>query len=199
MDTKPNAPANLTHGLPKDEKLLAAIGRIALVHAQLDNQLRMTVKDLVGVTQEEALDATARQSSGELRKRIWKLGRTRLGDGPALVRLQALLQRASRATEGRNQLLHSVWGRDPDGRGDYLRGEDHHFQPAPTAKELEEALIVPLNTCHRLQHFQRPTPSNFSPNASHASHRGDEHMARGRRGRLRFSEGQPHHDLDTTM
>jgi hypothetical protein len=141
MDTKPNAPANLTHALPKDEKSLAAIGRIALVHSQLDNQFRMTVKDLVGVTQEEALDATARQGSGELRKRIWKLGRTRLGDGPALVRLQALLQRASRATEGRNQLLHSVWGRDPDGRGDYLRGEDHRFQLAPTAKELEETLI----------------------------------------------------------
>jgi hypothetical protein len=135
------APEKLTYHLPKDERLLATIGTIALRHAQLDNALRMTVKDLAGVTKQEGLDATARQGSRELRERVRKLGRKRLGEGEALVRLDALLQRAARVTERRNQLLHSVWGRDTDGRGDYFRAEDHSFQPAPEVKELEKLLI----------------------------------------------------------
>ena len=80
---------------PKMNQSLATIGKIALRHAQLDNQLRMTIKDLAGVTQNEALDATARQGSSELRKRVQKHGRKRLGEGQALVRLDDLLQRAA--------------------------------------------------------------------------------------------------------
>src|ERR1700737_3647452 len=60
-------PPNPTHALPKDEQLLAAIGRIALTQGQLDNALRMAIKDLADVTKEQALDATARPGSGELR------------------------------------------------------------------------------------------------------------------------------------
>jgi hypothetical protein len=103
------------HGLPTDEKILAAVGSIALRHGQLDNALRMTIKDLTGVDRTEALDATARDGSRELRERIRKLARQRLGDGAALVRLQALLTRAARATEKRNELMHAVWGTELDG------------------------------------------------------------------------------------
>jgi hypothetical protein len=45
---------------------------------------------------------------------------------------------------------------------------------------------IPLNTCRRLQHFQRPTSSHVSPNAPHASRGGDEHVAGSDRGRLRL-------------
>jgi hypothetical protein len=38
----------------------------------------------------------------------------------------------------------------------------------------------------RFQYLQRPTPSDFSPNVSHASHRGDEHVARSSRRRLKL-------------
>ena len=43
-----------------------------------------------------------------------------------------------------------------------------------------------LSTHRRLQHLQRPTPSHISPNAPRASRRGDDHVARGRCGRLKF-------------
>ncbi len=94
MDAKLGTPpeARPTHALPDDRELLAAIGRIALTQGQLDNALRMTVKDLAGVTQEEALDATVRQGPRDLRERVRKLGRKRLGEGPTLDRLDALLQ-----------------------------------------------------------------------------------------------------------
>ena len=125
------------HGLPTDKKILAAVGSIALRHGQLDNALRMTIKDLTGVDQTEALDATARDGSRELRERIRKLARQRIGDGAALVRLQALLTRAGRATEKRNELMHAVWGTELDG-GPMIRGDDHEFGPAPSVTELEK-------------------------------------------------------------
>jgi hypothetical protein len=46
---------------------------------------------------------------------------------------------------------------------------------------------VPLNSRRRLQHFQRPTPSI----APRATRRGDDHVARGRRGRLKFRTAIP--------
>jgi hypothetical protein len=127
----------VTHGLPTDEKILAGIGTIALRHGQLDNALRMIIKDLTGVDQTEALDATARDGSREIRERIRKLARQRLGEGEALVRLQALLTRAERATEKRNNLMHAVWGTELDG-GPMVRGDDHEFRPAPSVAELKD-------------------------------------------------------------
>ena len=129
-----------TYGLPKSEKMLAALGRIALRHSQLDNALKMIVKDLVGVTKEEALDATAKQMSGELRGRVRKLAIQRLGECSALVKLDALLQRAQRATDRRNDWFHKTWGTEKASTRDtmrvVIRDASHTFQKAPTVKEL---------------------------------------------------------------
>ena len=45
---------------------------------------------------------------------------------------------------------------------------------------------VPLNARRRLQHFQRPTPSHVSSISPRATRRGDDHVARGRRGGLKM-------------
>lgn len=127
---------NVGHTLPTDEKILAAIGTIALRHGQLDNALRMTIKDLAEVEKTVALDATARNGSQELRERIRRLARQRLGEGAPLVRLQAILTRAERATERRNELMHAVWGTELDG-GPMMRGDDHKFRPTPSVKQLK--------------------------------------------------------------
>ena len=124
------------HGLPTDQSVLAALGKIALCHGQLDNQLRMLIMDLASVTKTEALDATHRDGSGQLRDRVRRLAKQRLGEGKALVRLQALLERAGRLTSKRNELVHSVWGTVLDG-GPVIRSDDHEFRNAPTAEELE--------------------------------------------------------------
>jgi hypothetical protein len=77
--------------IPEDQAILAAVGKIALRHGQLDHVLRMTIKSLTGVSANEAIDATARQGSRKLRERIRKLARRRLGEGVALVQLEAIL------------------------------------------------------------------------------------------------------------
>src|ERR1700730_9932914 len=123
--------------IPEDPTVIGAVGRIALRHGQLDYILRMTIKTLGGLSIQDALDATARLGSRELRERIRKLARQRLGEGAPLLRLEAILQRAAKATDRRNHLLHTLWANELDG-APVIRDEDSHtFRTIPTAEELD--------------------------------------------------------------
>jgi len=141
MSKKPSAPVSankdVSHTLPTDKNLLAAIGTIALLHAHLDNALRMTIKDVTGLSKDETLDATARQGSRDLRERVRRLAKQRFGESTALVKLDTLLYRAGRATDTRNGILHSVWGTELDGDV-MIRREDHSFEPGKSEEELKE-------------------------------------------------------------
>src|SRR5271157_1806490 len=54
-----------------------------------------------------------------------------------------------------------------------------------TFQERSLCAEIPLSPRRCLQHFQRPTPSHFSSITPRATRRGDEYVARGRRGRLK--------------
>jgi hypothetical protein len=123
-------------GYPGDP-ILVAIGKIAIRHGQLDYSLKMTVRALAGISITEAVDATHRQSSSALRDRVHKLARKRFGESVTLVRLDALLMRARRATDKRNELLHALWAHELDG-DPVMRSEGMAFRPIPTVQELEE-------------------------------------------------------------
>jgi len=126
-------------------------------HAHLDHILRMTVKSLGEVSVQQALDATAYEGSATLRERIRKLAKLRLGEGSALLQLQALLNRCKRVTEKRNDIVHSIWARELDG-DPQVRTEDHGWKPIPTIDELNtlsaelKLLISELNIA-RLEGF----------------------------------------------
>ena len=54
---------------------------------------------------------------------------------------------------------------------------------------LQERLLraeIPLSPRRRVQHFQRPTPSHVSTITPRAPRCGDDHVARGRRGRMKI-------------
>ena len=57
------APSMIYLHIPDDPSVVAAVGRIALRHGQLDYILRMTIKTLGGLSIQDALDATARLGS----------------------------------------------------------------------------------------------------------------------------------------
>ena len=118
-----------------DPTILAAVGAVTMTHAQLDRVLQMTVKTLAEVSVGEALDATALDGSYELRELIKKLARPRLGEGAALIRLRALLERCKRATDKRNDLVHGILVAELDG-DPQLHVKDHSMKPLPTAEEL---------------------------------------------------------------
>lgn len=121
--------------VPEDKELLAAYGELSLRHEHLTHILRMTIKSLADLEVTEALDATAYDGAAKLRDRIKTLARQRLGEGEPLLRLQALLERCRRATEKRNDFIHSVWGKEVDGEA-FRRTNDHSWQPLPTVGEL---------------------------------------------------------------
>ena len=58
------------------------------------------------------------------------------GEGEALLKLQAIVERCKRAKKKRNQLVHSVWAKELDGEL-ARRGADHDWQPLPTTSELK--------------------------------------------------------------
>ena len=75
----------ITLDIPTDSALLAAVGKVALRHGQLDYVLRMTVKSILKLSIRDALDATDRQGSRGLRDRVRKLAKKRFGEGDTLV------------------------------------------------------------------------------------------------------------------
>ncbi|MDO8703883.1 MAG: hypothetical protein Q7J84_02945 [Sulfuricaulis sp.] len=147
----------IAFSIPKDPEILKTLGAITLRHGHLDHILRMTIKSLGRVDVQQALDATAFQGSSALRERIRKLAKSSLGEGNALLQLQALLERCRRATEKRNDLIHNIWARELDG-DTQMRTKDHSWKPIPTIDELEklsrelELLTNELNTA-RLEGF----------------------------------------------
>jgi hypothetical protein len=111
--------------VPEDRDLLAAYGELSLRHEHLTHILRMTIKTL----------ATAYDGAAKLRDRIKAIARQRLGEGEALLKLQALMERCKRVSDKRNEFIHSVWGKELDGEP-FRRTNDHSWQPIPTADEL---------------------------------------------------------------
>ncbi|PKO92146.1 MAG: hypothetical protein CVU15_07110 [Betaproteobacteria bacterium HGW-Betaproteobacteria-1] len=136
--------------VPEDKDLLAAYGELSLRHEHLTHILRMTIKTLARLEVSEALDATANDTTAHLRDRIKKLARQRLGEGETLLKLQAILERCKRATEKRNDLIHSIWGKELDGET-FRQRKDHCWQALPTVEELQilgeeiRVLTVSLN------------------------------------------------------
>lgn len=132
-------------GLPDDPAVLQALGVVAIRQGHLDRMLRMTYKILAELPVRQALDETLRENSSALRKRIHRVATQRLGEGAALVKLQALLDRAKSVTDRRNELMHGVCGREIDETDSQILNEDHSIKPFPTVDELNE-LAIELKT-----------------------------------------------------
>ena len=149
----------VTFHVPSDERLLSAFGEVALRHEHMNHILKMTIKSLTGVTPAEALAATMFESSAQLRDRVRKIARKRLGEGAALVKLQAILANCKRLTERRNELVHGLWAQDLDGDA-HVRDAYGSTRPLPTVEELRalarelEQLTGQLNF-ERLEGFLR--------------------------------------------
>jgi hypothetical protein len=143
--------------IPEDRELLAAIGEVMLRHEHLNHILKMTIKSIANLSPAEAIDATKYDGSYALRQRIRKLARKKLGEGEPLLKLQALLTRAERLTEKRNELTNVLWAEELDGDPGIM-GAPGELRPIPSIEELKdlskeiEALMKELNSA-RLDGF----------------------------------------------
>ena len=123
--------------VPNNDELLRAFGEVTLRHEHLVHILKMTIKSLTNLTPEEALDATEFNGAGMLRGRIKKLAHKKLGDGEPYLKLCAMLTRAKRLSERRNELVHGLWAEDIDD-GPGLMHVHGQLEPLPTVAQLEE-------------------------------------------------------------
>lgn len=124
--------------LPQDPQVRAAIGDVAVRHGQLDYALRMMVKSISGIGLDPALDATEGKSSRDLRQLIRKMAKKKLGAASnSFLLLEALLTRAQRVTQQRNELLHGLWAFDLDEGRDRFRHKGRAWGKTPETDELE--------------------------------------------------------------
>jgi hypothetical protein len=91
---------------------LAAIGRVAVAHAQLDYVLKLTVKTIEARSHEDVMLDNELRGARKMRKRIAKQAEKRLGNSDAAKKLKALLDKAEKASERRNEFIHNVFGSD---------------------------------------------------------------------------------------
>jgi hypothetical protein len=66
------------------------------------------IRTLADLSIEDALDATVRDASSQLRDIVLRLAAKRLGEGPELLTFRAMVERVKRATEKRNMLAHAL-------------------------------------------------------------------------------------------
>ena len=123
--------------VPENQELLAAFGEIALRHEHMNHILKMTIKSLAGLTPAEAIAATKYEGSGQLRDRVRKLARKKLGEGTPLLKLQAMLTTCERLTDKRNELVHGLWAQELDGNA-HVRDAYGNVRSLPTVQELRE-------------------------------------------------------------
>jgi hypothetical protein len=96
--------------IPDDQPLLAAIGRAAVAHAQLDYVLKLTVKTIEGRSHEDVMVDNELRGARKIRKRIAKQAEKRLGNSDAAKKLKALLDKAEKASERQNEFVRNVFG-----------------------------------------------------------------------------------------
>jgi hypothetical protein len=142
-EPNPNAARFMTFYVPEDRpEFLAAFGTVAITHGHLDHQLRLLIKTLARVSVDEAVRATARDASSELRRIARKLSRTAFGECAVHLRVCALLKRAEETTEKRNDLLHAICAQEQNmealARDEAVPGEPYLLNDSLERRPLPE-------------------------------------------------------------
>ena len=139
--------------VPDDAELLSALGEVTLRHEHMSYILKMTIKSLAELTPTEAIKALKYVGSSQLRRRTTKLAVKRLGEGQALLKLQAILTDCEKLTEKRNLFVHGIWAQELDGDA-HVRDAYGEVLPIPTTQELL-SLAKEIETLTNLLNFER--------------------------------------------
>jgi hypothetical protein len=137
-------------GLPKDPAVLVAIGKVAIRHGQLDQGLKLAIRNLRGISIEQTLAETKRKSSHQLRALIEEHARDRFGEAPILVRIRELLHMSRQATDHRNSVLGDFWAGKSESVPD--RAPERKPRGSPRVAELEAVAENLFSVVKRLDH-----------------------------------------------
>ena len=106
---------------PTDQEFLTQFARASMMHAHLDNTLKMFIRSFDETTVEEALTYIGYKGAAQLRKRVAELAKDQFGEGEALTIVLGFMDRCRDISERRNYLLHSPIARERDGQAFRMR------------------------------------------------------------------------------
>jgi hypothetical protein len=106
---------------PEDPEFLKQFARASMLHAHLDNSLKMFIRSFDESSIDEALKYIGYQGAARLRKRVTELATEHLGRGDALEMILGFMKRCEDTSKRRNDLLHSPIARERDGQGFHMR------------------------------------------------------------------------------
>lgn len=100
-----------------NDAILRELGRLQVLHSQLDHSLRLAIKRTLGISIDDLSYWTeAKGMSAELRKTLRKRIDEKFADDEDKADiLNKVLDDAEEVTSHRNRALHSVWIKKPDG------------------------------------------------------------------------------------
>lgn len=113
--------SDLVVDTPNDPQFLKQFARASILHAHLDNTLKMFVRSFDETTIEKTLEYIGYQGAARLRKRVAKLATEKLGASEALTMIIEFMKRCEEISEQRNDLLHSPIARERDGETFFMR------------------------------------------------------------------------------
>jgi geranylgeranyl pyrophosphate synthase len=123
---------------PTDPEFLEQFARASMLHAQLDNTLKMFVRSFDESTIEEALEYIGFQGAKRLRERVTKLAKEQLGEGEALTMILGFMKQCEEISDRRNNLLHSPIARERDGKAFFMRARGGNtWVELPKPEELK--------------------------------------------------------------
>jgi hypothetical protein len=125
---------------PNDPEFLKQFARASMLHAHLDNTLKMFVRSFDRTTIEEALEYIGYQGAAKLRKRVARLATEQLGEGEALTMILGFMKRCEEISERRNDLLHSPIARERDGVAFFMRARGGNTWVGLPKPDMLEAL-----------------------------------------------------------
>lgn len=144
--------APLVVDTPNDPEFLKQFARASMLHAHLDNTLKMYLRSFDGTTIEEVLRYVGYQGAAKLRARVTKLASEQLGEGDALAKIFELMRRSKEISERRNDLLHSPIARERDGQGFRMRARGDNWVELPQPAVLQELADETFELVEQMNH-----------------------------------------------
>ena len=122
---------------PDDEKLMAAVGRMACASAHYDDALIMTINSLLKLRPEQARVIFARTGSAQLKQRVEAFADELCAPATA-AKLKTLVQEGYDHVLRRHEVAHGLLGRDEEGNPIHFikRQNKQEFVSPPDPAEL---------------------------------------------------------------
>lgn len=135
--------------------LLAGVARVVITQSQMDEVMRLTIKDLAGISiTDPGYEKLVKGGAKDLREKIAKKAKERFPEIPELHdKFACILAKAEDVTDQRNVLVHGIWTQsadDSEDHGPHIRDKGLRY-PIPTLEPIEsweramKSVIVALN------------------------------------------------------